>query len=118
MAVFEIINPSDPYTVETDEFAAACLATIALGYGHYGLKEIGGEGREMPIFLFGGHDAWFRKQFGKTLPQLAEVAPRAKIAQCLESVTLCDADEPSSLNDIGRRARELAAAMRKAEAQP
>jgi len=51
---FEIVNPSDPYTIETDDFAAACVATILLGVGKYALDEKGGEKRQMPLLFLGG----------------------------------------------------------------
>lgn len=145
MAIFEIINPSDPYSLETGEWAVACLAAPVLGHGQYALHEIGGEGRLMPIFIFGGADEWFKKQFGKTIEQLIDVVPRPAIADCLDSMLIGSArdrqsfhealtfiDDPekkrqyweqwheshrSSLNDIGGRARKMAAALRKAEAK-
>ena len=36
--IYEIINPSDDYTIVADDFAAAAIAACLLGRGAYGLK--------------------------------------------------------------------------------
>ncbi|MDD3040815.1 hypothetical protein [Bacteroides sp.] len=81
---------SDNYTLESDDFKMACIAVLMLGKGHYALDEIDGE-HHMPIFLFGGHDEWFKNQFGSTVPEFLELNKSEdwlKIAECLDSVMI------------------------------
>jgi len=61
--IFEIINPSDPYTMEADDFEVACVANVFLGEGAYGLRQIDGDDNKMPILLFGANK-WFIETFG------------------------------------------------------
>lgn len=64
--LFNIINQSDPYTLRAPDLEIAAVAICLLGEGKYGLEEIGGDrsGR-VPMFLIGGHEEWFAKQFGR-----------------------------------------------------
>ena len=107
---YEITNPSDPYTIEAPTLCIAGAATLLLGEGRYGL-EAEGEGKGMPIFLFGGSDEWWAEQCpGQTLQCFFD-ANLPAIADALGSVTL-GREERSSMNDIGGRAAALAAALR------
>lgn len=64
--LFDIINPSDPYTMEAPDLEIAACAVCLLGSGQYGLNELSGDkSGTVPMFPFGGHDAWFTKQFGR-----------------------------------------------------
>jgi hypothetical protein len=64
--LFNIINPSDPYTMRAVDLEVAAVAVCVLGEGKYGLDEIGGDrSGHVPVFLLGGHDEWFTKQFGR-----------------------------------------------------
>jgi len=111
MSRFEIINPSDPYTIESDDFAAAAGACVLLGEGAYGLREVDGE-REMPIFLLAPLariDGWFRDNCGGSLNETLG-GKRAAIADALATVKA--QRERSSLNDIGAAAHGLATALR------
>ncbi|MEN6475934.1 MAG: hypothetical protein ABFD81_18110 [Syntrophaceae bacterium] len=85
--IFDLSNPSDPYTLESDDFEVACIAACLVGGGHYGISEIGGE-KGMPIFIFGGHDEWFVSTFGQTFKESLESISqnrRESLAECLES---------------------------------
>lgn len=137
--IYEVINPSDDYTIVADDFAVAAIAACLLGGGAYSLKSADGA-KEMPIMLFGYEETWFPEMFGKTLGELLDSTSKPAIAACLESIVLCtvherrtyddalaiveDADRRealrrkwmnerrSSLNDIGSRALELAKLLR------
>lgn len=137
--IFEIVNPSDMYTIEADSFELACTATCILGEGAYSLIEIDGD-NEMPLFFFGGHNEWFEKTFGHNFTQSLELFAPEQIAVALDSVliggkenrqTYRDGleliDDPakreewrrrwhderrSSLNDIGGRAYAIAKALK------
>lgn len=52
--ICEIINPSDPSTLETDNFLAAAVGILIVGNGNLGLSTAGedGEGQSSPI-MFG-----------------------------------------------------------------
>lgn len=54
---FEIINPSDPYTMEADDLEIAAVSVSFLGDGKYALEGIDdAQGNNVPMFLLGGHD--------------------------------------------------------------
>lgn len=137
--IYEIINPSDPYTIE-GEHQVCCVATCILGEGWYGLRN--GDGSEaMPIVAFGVAETWFPKVFGKTFSDLLHATPPEQLAACLDSVLCCSLKERqayedalaliedegkrqslrakwlnerrSSLNNIGRRAYGLAQSLRR-----
>lgn len=114
---FDLINPSDPYTLEADDLEIAAVAVCLLGNGKYpadALCDDANLGNNVPAFLFGGHDEWFTKRFGGTFEEVVDRALKERgdaVARALESVTLGRA-ERTSLNDIGGKARELAAAVR------
>lgn len=64
--LFSILNPHDPYTMEAPDLEIAANAIALIGKGAYGLRELSGDkSGNVPIFLTGGHDAWFTKQFGR-----------------------------------------------------
>lgn len=111
---FEIVNPSDPYTMQADDLRIAALACILLGEGKYGLRSEDGS-TAMPLFILGGHDAWFVEKFGATLQHVydsivADSLPA--LAACLESVKLPGGAERSSMNNIGGYAAEMAVRIR------
>jgi hypothetical protein len=140
--IYEIVNPSDAYTLETGNYVAACIATLALGNGKYGLTAIGGtEDEGMPIFFFSDPDKWLTEKFGKDFNGLLSEIPPNELADVFDSVIIGDAntrkdylealalidDETkkamwreswhdrrrSSMNDIGGRARRLAEGLRR-----
>jgi len=52
--LFEIINPSDPYTIEANALEIAAVACCILGEGKYTLREITGDkSGYVPTFLVG-----------------------------------------------------------------
>ena len=112
---FEIINPSDKYTMTAPDLEVAAVAVSFLGEGTYKLKGIGEDaGQDVPFFLFGEHDEWFVSQFGRDAEATAKhlINHRSdELAQALDSVTLQGA-ERSSMNDIGGEAKALAKAVR------
>lgn len=143
MAVWNLINPSDPYTLVTDNFEVATVVCLLLGEGRYGLEEINGE-RRVPLMLFDVNERWFRETFGCTCQELFDRMVgdrRAEIVACLDSVLIGSPasratyqegldliDDPqkraawrtrwhdkrqSSMNDIGAQARRLADQIRK-----
>lgn len=140
--LFEIINPSDTYTVLAPDLEIAGVACCLLGNGQYAFQGIDCDG-EVPLFLFGGHDEWFTKHFGsdfETITGKVMSSRRAELADCFDSVLIGDAahrkafdkgleliDDPvkrehwrehwlderrTSMNNIGGRAWGLAKRLR------
>lgn len=93
--LFEIINPSDPYTMEAPDLEIAACAVCLLGSGQYGLNELGGDKTgHVPMFPVGGHDEWFTKQFGKNFGASLNavlMTRRHVLAGALASVRVGDA---------------------------
>ncbi len=114
---FNLINPSDPYTLEADDLEVGAVAVCLLGNGKYPADALGDaadKSNNVPAFLFGGHDEWFQSRFGGTYEAVAErvLKDRADaLARCFDSVTL-GSERRSSMNNIGGKARELAKAVR------
>jgi hypothetical protein len=139
MAVYEIINPSDYYTMKTDNWQAACAACMFLGQGMYGLQELSNDpshkSNDMPV-LMGGASEWFKKTFGVSLDDWFK-NNLGLVADALESVVIGDREvyeatfplvesskidqfkaewldkNRSSMNNIGSRATQIARALRK-----
>lgn len=134
--LYEIINPSDKYTLEAESHEIACIACVFLGRGQYSLEPQDGSDLGCPFFMFGNDpDQWWKETFGRTLSEALDGCDKAELAKCLESVLLgsyedrevYDAaiaaiddaekaeafrrkwhDKRSSMNDIGGNARRLA----------
>ena len=112
---FNLINPSDPYTMEADDLEVAAVAVCFLGCGKYALEGIGSDaGQGVPIFLFNGHDEWFVSKFGTNFEDTSEhvVEHRADaLARAFDSVTL-GCEKRSSMNNIKATAQSLSNAVR------
>ena len=100
----EIINPSDKAFCDASDWETACIAVCVVGEGKYGLKL--NEEKTMPIFLFGGSEEYFKKEFGKTVEESFSQVDKKKLAACLRSFRLTR--ERSSLNDFTGYAHKLA----------
>lgn len=91
MALWELVNPSDPYTLRCDDFEVAAVVSVLLGEGKTPLHEVGGDARKVPFFLFGGHDEWFLGQFGAKAGDVIArcmTSSRSAIADALDSVVI------------------------------
>jgi hypothetical protein len=94
--LYEIINPSDPYTIEVEDFDVAAVACVMLGRGTYGFVPIDATGAErnapsVPIFFFGSVGDWFHVTFGVSLSGLLDrvlAEKREALATALESVLI------------------------------
>jgi hypothetical protein len=100
---YEIINPSDPYTIEHSDFLALAAACVLLGNGQYGLSPIDHDGEKVPLFIFGGFDQWWSKHSPDASIDKYIEANKLVIAEAMESVSLTSGKR-SSMNDIGGRA--------------
>lgn len=131
MKVYEIVNPSDYYTLESDDVGLACIACMLLGEGHYGLDDVANPGVEVcPMFIFGGDpEGWLKEKHGLDIGDVLKNR-RGDLAKILRSVRIGDREQAfaaedvvawhdkkrSSMNDIGRRAWRLADALEEREA--
>jgi len=135
MQTYEIVNPSDQYTLQAERFEVACVTTLLLGDGKYGLRSTSDN---MPILLFGNHEEWVKRRFDCSVDELIASVSLDELATCLETVLIGDRDvfelairrmtlesqaefkiewhdkNRSSLNDIGRRAWDYAKSLREA----
>lgn len=140
--LYSIVNPSDPYTIEAPSLDVAVMSAILLGQGQYKFESLDG-GEDVPMFAYGGGDAWCQEHFKEDLMEMSNRVMDTKlgeIATCLDSVLYGDAqdrkeflevtkdldrpnfeaeralrqlDRCSSMNDIGSHAYKLAAKLRK-----
>ena len=134
MAVYELINPSDAYTLRADDDRIAIAACGLLGGGWYGLEKRDDPEFRAPIGDIDGYHEALGGDFGEFVAEHSEA-----VAACLESVLIGDYGDRetiedaqsrmpeserrsfldayherrrSSLNDIGRKARACAAQLR------
>jgi hypothetical protein len=148
MHLYEISNPSDPYTMECTDDLIAGVATLFLGDGKYMLKTVDRPQPEkplVPLLIFGGEEAlqqWCDEHGIGAVSGLSDWAidHAEAIATALDSVAIGSVEERrsfekvlacissdeerakarnvhhdekrSSMNDIGRRAKALAKALR------
>lgn len=140
--LYSIVNPSDPYTIESSSLDVAVMAVILLGQGNYGLTSLDG-GQDVPMFTFGGGDEWCRIHFKEDIMGLSNRVMDenlSEVADSLDSVLYGDKKDRiefiestkdmdrnnflaerimrqdsrrSSMNDIGERAYRMAAKLRK-----
>lgn len=112
MKEYEIINPSDECYLSGDNFEAVAAACLFLGRGQYALREKDGKG-EMPLFLFGAsHDVWWKENFNRTFDEYMDTKPHLAIAKVFG--TFRYSHGRSSMNNIGKAAKQYAKAFRDA----
>jgi len=90
--IYEIVNPSDRYTIEAHSLDVAFVACACLGAGQYSFRPLEDENAErVPMFLFGGADDWVEETLSE--PSAAAVIDRVlnnpekriELAECYES---------------------------------
>lgn len=142
MRLYEIVNPSDPYTMEVEDFKEAAVGLLMLST-HFGLEPVDGEaGSSMPPFIFGGMDKWIEENVCPTDDLQKWIRDHTPgIAKALDSVLIGEKGQRelyqaameaiddlakreafhekwhdtkrSSMNDIGGAAREMAKRLRR-----
>lgn len=139
--LFEIIQPSDPYTISCPDLEIAFTACVLLGAGQYVFHALEDGGVDVPFFLFDGEaDRFCQTHFGTEAPLVlrhVRTDRRADLIAALDSVVIGDRDafnttmppradvaafqkardawqeqHRSSLNDIGGRAYRIAEKLR------
>lgn len=95
--LYEIINPSDPYTFESESFAVAVVAMVLVGEGKIGAKPIGPDvpkdaPRMGPLFLMNAKalDEWFMENCGFPVDGISDFMNEhwSEIADALDSVVI------------------------------
>ena len=66
MIEYELINPSDPYTFLAKTKESAALTVCLLGTMYGASPKDDNEEKRIPLFLFGGAEEWYRKEFGRS----------------------------------------------------
>ena len=141
--LYEIINISDPYTMEHDDPVIVAAAILLLGEGHYAAEVISDKStpeNKVPILIGTDPVNWFKDTHGIDFSDVLS-RRRTDLADALDSVIIGSPDDRllffealnliddpdkralwrekwhdsrrSSINDIGGLARSLARALRK-----
>lgn len=101
--LYEIINPSDKYTIDCPDLEIAAIACLLLGEGQYGLKALEKDAEDVPIMMFGDPDAWFLHHFSKTLPDVMHHVRDTRtdaLAAALDSVVIGGEEHRATLQAI------------------
>lgn len=78
MIEYELINPSDPYTFLAKTKESAALTVFLLGTMYGASPKDDNEEKRIPVFLFGGAEEWYRKEFGRS----TEAGLKAEKKEC------------------------------------
>lgn len=80
--LFNVVNPSDPYTMDAPDLMSAAVAVCLIGEGKYGLTQIdavdGEQPKIVPVFLLTSHEDWFTEHFGQGFADTLTVATSAE----------------------------------------
>ena len=99
--LYEIVNPSDPYTFEAADAAIAFGVSVVLGCGRYSMEPLEAGGTRVPMFLTDSSSkAWCLQTLGKTLNAvMAEITGRRllEFAAALDSVCIGGPEERAEL---------------------
>ena len=88
--IYEIINPSDPYTLEADEPSVACAACLLLSPA-FGLRSQD-DSVNMPPARFAGYQEWFEEHFHANVDKFIK-SHLLEIVAVLDSVLIGEAQD-------------------------
>lgn len=136
---YEVINPSDKVTFACEDQATAAVVIILLGNGQYAGDCHEDESKNIPLFMFGGFEEWW-KEFGGgisldsyTDKNITAIADALETCMCMgiserkaieeaknhmsedeyrKYIDKINDDNRSSLNDICGRAKKIADKLR------
>lgn len=119
---FELINPSDPYTMRAPSFEAAVLACWLISPGGMmpprqvgeSFEDIEG-GEQAPFAISGDLVAWFERRFGRTIGEAMESIGEDVIS-ALRSVMIGSASERRRMERVLSAILDPAERERAAEA--
>lgn len=101
--IYEVINPSDPVTLEAEDVEVAQVVCLLLGNGAYALRDEDGK-EVMPLFVIGGLDEW-AEQNKFDMGRIRRDKLPAVIA-CLESAACCEIPDRQAILAAVRDDRE------------
>ena len=93
--LYEISNPSDSYTIEAKSLDVAFVACILLGNGQYAFEALEDGAEDIPLFMFGGHDAWSQKHFVKKTEDVLMQVTSGKLMELADCFDSCLIGRPS-----------------------
>lgn len=85
MTEYKLINPSDPYTFLAKTKESAALAVFLLGTMYGASPKDDNEEKRIPVFLFGGAEEWYRKEFGRS----TEAGFKAEKQNVADALCMC-----------------------------
>lgn len=96
MKQYDVINISDPCTVESDDPIAAAVGVLMISEGGFGLTSEDGE-TILPILMLGGVEEWLK---AKEIEDLGDYirANRIAIADALDSCMYGDFNDRAAYN--------------------
>ena len=89
--LYEIINPSDPYTIEAMSTEIAFMACVCLGSGQYAFDPLEDGGVRIPLFFGPTNviDDWCKANLGgrsfREVAHHVRSEKRVELADCLDS---------------------------------
>lgn len=90
MPIYELVNPSDAYTFDTDDVQALCVGVAMYSNGWYGITD-DQDKCVIGVTALGGIEEWAKEQFG-SMEKLKEVLAtkefRLRIATALETIMI------------------------------
>jgi len=101
ITAWELINPSDKITFTGDDFKLVVIAVCLVGNGFYAGEEINGS-RVAPVFIFGGCDEWFIKNFGSNFEDNFNSSDKEKLANILDSFLVADWQEHQEFTETAK----------------
>ena len=106
----EIKNPRDKWFLENEDLEASAFVTMHISNGNYALSDMDGN-QLMPLFLFGGAEEYWQKEFKHTITEFLESdGIHKRLADACESFSY--EKERSSLNDIGEAYKNFGKRLR------
>jgi len=89
MSLYEIINPSDTYTMRCEDENIAITACLIIGYGQYGLKDLASGELVCPISIFGAVPlmSWDEEKIGQSFQDFFD-SHLLELADCFDSVMI------------------------------
>lgn len=111
---FEIINPSDKCFMTANDLLIAAVAICILSEGRYGLDGVDeSKGIDVPMFMFGGHDEWFKNNFNLNFAESCQVVATERKPQLIAALESIEYEsERGSMNNIKQRAFDLAQSLK------
>jgi len=87
--LYDILNPSDPMSFRAPDLQIAALSMFLLSNGKFGADCREGGGEDVPVFLFGGAQAWWDEKFDTSIDDTI-IRRAGEVADALDSIIYGD----------------------------